>query len=158
MTVTEAKADMDRQIADAKKKLTDKAKEVRAKSDMAVAKCCMIIQATAVKLMRDTPPNTDVSYGKHNHHPSFPGNAPAIDYGTLMRSITFNIEEEGGKVVGYVGSTILNPPYGEYLENGTSRMKPRPWLTPAMDINRAKIKKVLFGIVENKKDDTDVTG
>ena len=48
------------------------------------------------------------------------------------------------KLEGEVGSVITNPPYGAYLELGTSRMKPRKWLQPAIDRNLDKIKD-MFG-------------
>jgi hypothetical protein len=63
----------------------------------------------------------------------------SIDTGTLRSSITYEVDED--KLVGYVGSNLKDPPYGAYLEFGTSRMKPRPWLKPA------KMNKVEFILI-----------
>lgn len=91
------------------------------------------IEQTAKHLMRDTATNPQVSYGKREHHPSLPYNAPAPDTGTLLQSITHSIEKtENGKYKGEVGSILSNPDYPRFLEYGTSKMKPRPWLSTAV--------------------------
>lgn len=94
---------------------------------------CAEIERNAKTLMRDTSVNQNVTYGKKGHHPSLPGNAPAPDTGTLLQSVTHSIDTEfNGDVTGEVGSTLKNPPYPRYLEYGTSKMKPRPWLSAAI--------------------------
>jgi hypothetical protein len=97
-----------------------------------VAQSCAKIEATAKHMMRDTETNPDVSYGKRHHHPSIPGAAPAPDFGELMRSITHDVSSKDGQTVGHVGSVINNPPYPVYLEYGTTKMKPRPWLSASI--------------------------
>ena len=97
-----------------------------------VTQSCAKIEATAKHLMRDTETNPDVAYGKHHHHPSIPGSAPAPDSGELMRSITHDVSSKDGRSVGHVGSIINNPPYPVYLEYGTTKMKPRPWLSASI--------------------------
>lgn len=57
--------------------------------------------------------------------PSQPGEPPRKRLGTLRSSIG-HASREGGKVQ-RVGTSVA---YGRYLEWGTSRMKPRPWLRP----------------------------
>jgi HK97 gp10 family phage protein len=94
---------------------------------------CAEVERTAKTLMRDSVTNPDVTYGKKGHHPSYPGNAPAPDSGTLLQSVTHSIDVDGkGNVTGYVGSVLKNPDYPKFLEYGTSKMKPRPWLSAAM--------------------------
>lgn len=93
---------------------------------------CAKIDSTAKHLMRDTETNPDVTYGKRHHHPSIPGSAPAPDNGDLMRSITHDVSSKDGQSVGHVGSIINNPPYPVYLEYGTTKMKPRPWLSASI--------------------------
>lgn len=115
----------------------------------AVTNHCLRIEGTSKKMMRDTETNPDVAYGRRKHHPSKPGNAPAVDYGTLRRSITHDVKIEGTKVIGRVGSVITNPPYGSYLEHGTSKMQPRPWLKPSTDANSSKIPADLRAVVED---------
>jgi len=95
-----------------------------------VVACVSEIERTAKTLMRDTVTNPNVTYHrKHRpHHPSVEGNPPAVDYGTLRRSVTHTIGEENGKPYALVGTDL---DYGRCLEFGTSKMKPRPWLSLA---------------------------
>jgi len=132
------------QIDKMRKDIAQRAKDTHSSVENAISQACLMVQRSAVLNMKNTQTNPDVSYGKRGHHPSVPGDAPAPDMGTLMRSVTFNIVKDGeSKVTGYVGSVILDPPYPVYLENGTSKMLPRPWLAPAVDENRDAILKLL---------------
>lgn len=119
----------------------------------AMSKVCMKIQRTCVEEMTNTTTNDAVNYYTHNqsipHHPSMPNNPPAVDTGTLRRSITFKIEEERDTVVGKVGSTLNNPPYPQFLEYGTSKMQPRPWLRPAVKTNEDFIRNTLKNAIKN---------
>lgn len=122
--------------------LSQKQKQVETDIGKALAKSCALVQSTAIKSMRDTAIDYSKSYHTYNkqivHHPSIAGNPPAVDTGTLRRSITYNVNEN--EKYGRVGSTIKNPPYGLYLEYGTSRMRPRPWLRPALEKSLPMIK------------------
>ena len=93
--------------------------------------------------------------------------------GELRRSITSEVREEGGEIVGVVYTPLEYAPYVEYgtglfAENGgrtdvpwnykdekgewhsTSGMKPRPYMRPALDENREEIIKILReGITNN---------
>ena len=86
----------------------------------------------------------DKSYYIHNkkipHHPSLPGNPPAPDTGNLRNSIRYEIHAEPRSPYGVVGTTQKDPPYGQYLEYGTSKVAPRPWLRPAMEKNNEWIR------------------
>ena len=108
-----------------------------------VGQACGIVQKDIMESMRDTPTQS-IGYHTYNkkvlHYPSLPNNPPAVDTGTLRRSITFDVGTDESKVTGRVGSTILDPPYGAYLEFGTSKMIQRPWLRPALERNREVIK------------------
>lgn len=108
-----------------------------------VGQACGIVQKDIMESMRDTPTQS-IGYHTYNkkvlHYPSLPNNPPAVDTGTLRRSITFDVGTDESKVTGRVGSTILDPPYGAYLEFGTSRMIQRPWLRPALERNQEVIK------------------
>lgn len=135
--------------------LSQKQKRLETEIGKALAKSCALIQSTAITSMRDTQIDSGKSYYTHNktiaHHPSMPYNPPAVDTGTLRRSITYKVNES--EKVGRVGSTIKNPPYGLYLEYGTSRMKPRPWLRPALEINMPKIKQFFINALKGVKND-----
>ncbi len=61
---------------------------------------------------------------------------PHVRTGDLRASIDHKVGREGDKVVGYVGTPFA---YGRYLELGTSKMHPHPFLTPSLEKNRADI-------------------
>ena len=65
-------------------------------------------------------------------HPSY------VDTNRLANSVTHNVGE------GYVeiGSNVI---YGKYLEHGTSRMPPYPWLFPAVELKKPEIIEALKG-------------
>ena len=122
----------DAQLLAFQKALERQAKQAQADSRKFVTMCSAEVERTAKTIMRDSPTNPDVSYGKKHHHPSYAGNPPAPDTGTLMRSITHSVEVKGNEVVGEVGSIIYNSDYPRFLEYGTSKMKPRPWLSASL--------------------------
>ena len=122
----------DAQLLAFQRALEKQAKQAEADSKRFVTMSCAEVERTAKTIMRDSPTNPDVSYGKKHHHPSYAGNPPAPDTGTLMRSITHSVEVKGNEVVGEVGSIIYNSDYPRYLEYGTSKMKPRPWLSASL--------------------------
>ena len=114
-----------------------------------IVKACALIQRDAQESMRDTQIDPSKTYYRKSveHHPSAEGFPPAVDTGTLRRSITYQVNED--KLEGEVGSVITNPPYGAYLELGTSRMpKPRKWLQPAIDRNIDKLKNIIGNTIK----------
>jgi hypothetical protein len=94
------------------------------------------------------------------HYPSPPGSPPAVDTGRLRSSISFNwtgsgkgrgdTEAGSGKQDGVgqppsegsdtftvvVGTNVV---YGRYLELGTNKMLPRPYLRPILEKYRSII-------------------
>ena len=122
----------EQQITDFTRALEKQVKKAEADSKKFVTMSCAEVERTAKTIMRDSPTNPDVTYGKKGHHPSFAGNPPAPDTGTLMRSITHEVSGSGKQVIGEVGSIIYNSDYPKYLEYGTSKMKPRPWLSASL--------------------------
>lgn len=112
--------------------LERQAKQAQSDSRKFVTLSCAEIERTAKTIMKNTVTNPDVTYGKKGHHPSVAGEPPAPDSGTLMRSITHSVEVKNGEVIGNVGSIIANENYPRYLEYGTSKMKPRPWLSTSL--------------------------
>lgn len=110
--------------------LDSKAAQAQSQTEKFVTMTCQKVEATAKMMMRDSPVNPDVSYGKKNHHPSYPGGAPAPDTGALMRSVTHSVNKQNGQIEGYVGSILKE--YPADLEYGTSKMKPRPWLSASL--------------------------
>ena len=108
---------------------------------------CAALEGDMKRLMRDTEVDYSKTYGKNGHHPSLPGHAPAPDFGTLLQSITHDVDVDGDTVTGRAGSTITEPPYPAYLEDGTSKMAPRPWAKPALDMNTEFIKQTFDEVV-----------
>ena len=92
-------------------------------------------------------PNTRAAY-----QASAPGEAPAVRTTALKTSITHEepfrrfltwhcfVGPDTGRLPGEE-----NKSYPMYLELGTRKMKPRPYLRPALDRNRGKIKALFLG-------------
>ena len=60
-----------------------------------------------------------------------------IKSGTMKRSIHAEpVENESGDLSVRIGTNIQDPPYPFYLEFGTKRMSPKPFLRPALDESR----------------------
>ena len=66
-------------------------------------------------------------------------NAP-VDTGRLRSSITNRLDIDGNQIVGVVGTNVE---YASFLEHGTSKMPAHPFLFPALEANREKIKDLL---------------
>jgi hypothetical protein len=115
--------------------LERKASQIEANVKKAITNSCLVVERTAKLSMRNTPTTAPAGISRtKTHYPSEPGNAPAIDKGTLVRSVTHSVNDEGTQ--GHVGTKVV---YGKELEFGTSRTRPRPWLGPAVEENRPKI-------------------
>ena len=107
------------------------------------------IRNTVILSMKNTP-KTGRYYrrgksGKY-HIASSPGNPPAIDYGELVRSIMFDVQDWEMEVGSFGGA-----PYAPFLEEGTfgksvgrsggqiGNVAPRPFLAPAVEKHRQEI-------------------
>jgi HK97 gp10 family phage protein len=132
--------------------LEDKKKALIPALEKTTGLCCKKIASDIQESMAKTSRNMERSYYTHNkkipHHPSLPGNPPAPDTGNLRNSIRWEVSSEKEIVTGRVGSTQKEPPYGVYLEFGTSVIAPRPWLRPAMRNNENFIKKNVSSTVK----------
>ncbi len=116
-------------------------------------KAALMVERKAKELMAEAKhgrwylkPNTSAMY-----QASAPGEAPAVRTGVLQSSVSHTQPKMGidGIIHCYVGSDI---DYALYLELGVKRqdigieaeggdwrVAPRPWLRPALDMNRAAI-------------------
>lgn len=65
-----------------------------------------------------------------------------VDTGRLRASIAHEVEKSGDEVVGRVGTNVE---YGVYQEYGTSTQSGTPYLRPALEKNKGKIKRLLGG-------------
>ncbi len=83
------------------------------------------------------------------HRASAPGEPPAIDTGILRASMIHTVQKTALEVIGKVGTDIehiaakapagTDVNYGLYLELGTSKMAPRPYLRPALIATKKKV-------------------
>jgi HK97 gp10 family phage protein len=115
----------------------------------AVANACTLVERTAKQGMKSTEIDASKVYhrGSISHSPSVEFDYPAIDTGRLVQSVTHDISQEDGKVVGRVGTPVV---YGAYLEFGTSKMSPRPWLKPSLAKNRDAIHALFMHAVKGE--------
>ncbi len=115
--------DWQAQLEVVKARMEARKKEANYSLKNAITKACLVVERQAKQDMT----NTSTS-------PSSPGEPPAVDTGRLRASVTHVVEGGGFKAIkGFVGTNVV---YGRYLEVGTSKIAPRPWLTPALEKNR----------------------
>ena len=100
-----------------------------------------LIRGEAVKSIQQGN-KTGRIYKRYNptreHRASAPGEAPASDTGNLVSQIFVKNKEEG---VVQVSSEAM---YSKFLEFGTEKMLPRPFLFPAFEKSKPRIAEVLF--------------
>lgn len=90
---------------------------------------------SAVKISMSASSHSGRIYG--GHQASAPGETPAVDTGVLVNSIASELAETSEtSATANVGTGIE---YGVYLEFGTSKMQPRPFMRPAIDNNKERI-------------------
>lgn len=103
-----------------------------------------LVRATAFGIEGDiktsmAEPKSGHIYG--NHQASAPGESPAIDTGQLANSIQTVVEE--------LSATVgTNTEYAPYLEFGTHRMAPRPFMGPAFERAKPEFEKGLKELVK----------
>lgn len=108
------------------------AQKLEKATDQAIEAVGNVIQAFVIRIDReikvsiDRGPKSGRMYGKHQA--SAPGQSPATDTGGLVKSINWRTFNRG--LSAEVGSNIF---YAPFLEDGTSKMVPRPWLRPAYE-------------------------
>lgn len=86
------------------------------------------VRNEAIRLVL-SPPKTGRIYRRRGveHQASAPGEAPASDTGRLAASIRTRYEDNY-----FTGIVVASTLYASYLEFGTSRMEPRPYMRPAL--------------------------
>ena len=106
-----------------------------------VQRSTMLVESTAKESILKG--GTGITYQKYNprrqHTASAEGEPPASDTGFLVSNITSNVKQQGTSVVGQI---IASAPYAPHLEFGTSNIRPRPFMQPALERNRPKIKRI----------------
>ena len=77
---------------------------------------------------------------------SAPGEPPAFRTGAMNDAVSYTVGVFGPRILGRVGALdILGRPYPRYLEGGTTRMKPRPWLRKTMLSLTPRVGSILNG-------------
>ena len=106
-----------------------------------------LIRGEAIKSIQ-TGAKSGVMYQMYNprreHRASAPGQAPASDTGNLVSKI---IVKQKSKNITNVES---NADYSAYLEYGTSKMQPRPFMLPAFEKSKKPILNAVFNRVKRK--------
>lgn len=114
-----------------------------------VARAAAMVHATAVQSITGGNKSGE-TYQLYNprriHTASAPGEAPAADTGYLHSNIIFDIDADG------LGASIESrAAYSAALEFGTSKMQARPFLHPAVEENRPKIKRLMLQVMRRTK-------
>jgi len=106
-----------------------------------VQRSTSLVEETVLDSIRSG--GTGITYQKYNprreHTASAQGEPPATDTGFLINSVTSTVKKDKGEVVGQI---IASAPYAKFLEFGTSNILPRPFMQPALERNRPKIKRI----------------
>lgn len=102
--------------------------QLRARAAQAVRKASFDVERSVKGSMGGTKSGRAYPRaGGRVHIASAPGEAPAIDYGTLVNSIATEFPDD---LRGVVYSPL---PYSAYLEFGTAHIAPRPAWVPAAE-------------------------
>lgn len=108
------------------------AKRLAQATDQAIEAIRQVLITAVLKIDREAKllisrgPKSGRLYGKHQA--SAPGEAPATNTGRLIKSIQWQILNQG--LAAEIGSPLS---YSSFLEDGTRKMDPRPWLLPAYE-------------------------
>lgn len=118
---------------------------------ISIVEAANIVRSDAVKSIQKKSNGQEVTRyragGKpYQHTASAPGDAPNTDTGRLVGSIAVEVAPNDV----FVGTSLE---YGKHLEFGTSSTEARPWLNPALDRNRKKIKSMIAAAMKKVCDD-----
>lgn len=109
---------------------------------IALDEAAAAVQGEAQRLIAD-PPKTGRVYQKYNprrvHQASAKGQAPATDLGTLIQSIVIDrTDVPRGRIV--IAATAK---HAKFLELGTRKMAPRPFLRRALRTMRRRVIRIV---------------
>jgi phage gpG-like protein len=112
---------------------------MRPKISRVVRETAFLVEGVIKESMQG--PKSGRKYG--GHQASAPGEAPAIDYGTLVNSIQVEMVNDLQAIV------YTNTEYAVGLELGTVHIRPRPFMEPgAMSQKAAFIAKIKANLME----------
>ena len=109
-----------------------------ADSKQLVGRAGNLVRNTAVQSIQQGA-KSGVIYQKYNprrtHRASSAGQPPATDTGFLVNNIGLKIDSDG------LGASVESrADYSVFLEFGTSKMAARPFMQPALESNKSKIR------------------
>ena len=106
-----------------------------------------LIRGEAIKSIQ-TGAKSGVMYQMYNprreHRASAPGQAPASDTGNLVSKIIVKQKTRN------ITNVESNANYSAFLEYGTSKMQPRPFMLPAFEKSKKPIINAVFNRVKKK--------
>lgn len=117
--------------------------DIRQRVYAALDAAAIVIQQEAKTVLSRA--GTGVWYSGQPARSSAPGEPPVAQTGTLRRSVQIDRTENKGRMPFVRVGTNLE--YGPYLEFGTSRMAPRPWLRPAVAASRPRVRAIMEDIL-----------
>ena len=136
-------------------------KNVAGKLERIVKSACEAVKAEAIRSIRDDPKTGKWYWGRSGRYyqASAASESPAVDTGSLMRSISVLMEKEGTSITAYIGlmdpskhDPLYKPMVSWYLEKGHYNKKagrnipPRPFMNPAL----MKVKKKIDDIISKE--------
>ena len=105
------------------------------------------IRGEAIKSIQSGA-KSGIVYEKYNprrsHRASAPGEAPASDTGNLVSKIMVKQKTKN------ITNVVSNANYSAFLEYGTSKMQPRPFMLPAFEKSKKPITEATFKRVVKK--------
>ena len=105
-----------------------------------VQRAATTVEGTAKEsIVSGNPTGRTYVRGGISHTASAAGQPPAQDQGQLAQNITTKVTTNGTQVIGQI---IASAPHAPHLEFGTSTIEPRPFMQPALERNRPKIKRM----------------
>ena len=115
--------------------------KTKAETTIRMGQAVLFVQGQTKELLNRSQPLRRLSSGiRVGLDPSKPGEPPKRVEGSLLRSITTQVEVTTQRIIGRIGTNIE---YARFLELGTSRIRPRPYLRPALRKSQPALKKIL---------------
>lgn len=133
-----------------KQKIEEYSRETTKGLRRAISRAVTMVQKTAVESIQQGA-KSGILYRKYNpnrvHRASAAGEPPASDTGFLANNILFQIDTDG-----LAGSVDSRAGYSSYLEFGTRTLAARPFMQPALEQNKNKIKAMIASEIKKAKD------
>jgi HK97 gp10 family phage protein len=113
-----------------------------------IGRAANLVRNTAVQSINQGT-KSGVIYEKYNprrtHKASAAGQPPATDTGFLVQNIVVDIDANG------LGASVESrADYSSFLEFGTSKMGARPFMQPALEVNKPKIRRLAKQMIRAK--------